>query len=261
MKNQGIELSAQVEILKSDDFNIVIGGNVTAQNSKITELIPGASSYGLATGDGINGGVGNQVQVNQVGYAPNSFLVYEQAYGTDGKPIDGVFVDRNGDGSIGLEDKYVFHKPSADFYYGFFTNFNYKNWDLSTAWRGSWGNYVYNNVDSALGWENQVLIRNTDLSNGVSNLLDTNFSYNGIERYLSDYYVQKASFLKLDNITIGYNFNKFFGVKADTKLSLGVQNVLIITDYKGIDPEISNGIDKTIYPRPRMFTLGLNVNF
>ena len=138
---------------------------------------------------------------------------------------------------------------------------------MSMSWRGSWNNYVYNNVDSNLAWRNQVLIRNTDLSNGVSNLLETNFTSATSQRYLSDYYIQKASFIKLDNVTIGYTFKKLLDNKVDAKLSIGGQNLLTISPYKGIDPEVGNssagsvGLDKNIYPRPRMYTLGLNVNF
>jgi iron complex outermembrane receptor protein len=261
MKNQGIEIAGEVVPVKTDKLTWSIGGNVTLQNSKITSLIPGASNLGLPSGDAINGGVGNQILVNQVGYTPNSFFVYEQAYDPNSKPINGVYIDRNADGKIDNGDRYVYHKPAADIFYGMFTNVTYKNWDMSMSWRGSWNNYVYNNVDSALAWSGQVLIRNTDLANGVTNLLETNFTTATTQRYLSDYYIQKANFIRLDNVTIGYTFKKVLDNKVDAKLSLGGQNLLILSPYKGIDPEISNGLDKNIYPRPRMYTLGLNVNF
>ena len=260
MKNQGIEIAAEVVVVRNDDWNIAIGGNVTLQNSEITGLIDGAPNFGMATG-GIDGGVDNQIQRIQVGYAPYAFFVYEQAYDADGKPIDGVFIDRNGDGIIGVEDQYLYKKPQADVFYGLYANISYKNWDFSTSWRGSWGNYNYNNVASNLGWSNQVLIRNTDLGNATTELLDTNFGYAGSERYLSDYYIQDASFIRMDNITVAYTFRNFLGTNADARLSLAGQNLILITDYKGLDPEINSGIDKSIYPRPRMYTLGLNVNF
>ncbi len=261
MKNQGIEIAGEVVPVKTDKLTWSIGGNVTLQNSKITSLIPGASNLGLPSGDAIDGGIGNKILQNQVGYAPNSFFVYEQAYGVNGKPINGVYIDRNADGRIDNDDRYIFHKPTADIFYGMFTNVAYKNWDMSMSWRGSWNNYVYNNVDSALAWSGQVLIRNTDLANGVSNLLETKFTTATTQRYLSDYYIQKANFIKLDNVTIGYTFKKVLDNKVDAKLTLGGQNLLILSPYKGIDPEIANGLDKKIYPRPRMYTLGLNVNF
>jgi len=259
-KNQGIEIAAEVIPVKNDNFTLSVGGNITFQNSEITELVDGAPDYGIETG-GIAGGIGNNVQILTVGYTPNSFFVYEQAYDNQGNPIDGVFIDRNGDGSITTADRYIYKKPSADIFYGFYTNLTYKNWDMSMSWRGSWGNYVYNNVDSNLGWSNQVLIRETDLGNAVTEILDTNFSSTSAERFQSDYYIQDASFVRLDNLTIGYNFEKFMSEKVSAKLSLGGQNLLLITDYKGIDPEVSGGIDNNIYPRPRIYTLGLNVNF
>jgi TonB-dependent starch-binding outer membrane protein SusC len=261
LKNQGIELSTDFKVIRSSDLNWNIGGNITFQKSNVTNLIPGAPSVGLPNSESINGGIDNKIQINQVGYTPNSFFVYEQIYDANGKPIDGAFVDRNGDGSISNADLYIYKKPTPDVFYGLYTNLSYKKIDFSMTWRGSLGNYVYNNVDSNLGWQNQLLIRETDLSNAVSEVLNTNLTYKGSERYLSDYYIQDASFIKLDNVSIGYNFDKFLGTKTTSRLSLGGQNLLIITKYKGIDPEVEKGIDKSIYPRPRIITLGLNVNF
>ena len=259
-KNQGIEIAAEVIPVKNDNFTLSVGGNITFQNSELTDLVDGAPDFGIETG-GIAGGIGNNIQIQTVGYTPNSFFVYEQAYDNAGNPIDGVFIDRNGDGSITTADRYIYKKPSADIFYGFYTNLTYKNWDLAMSWRGSWGNYVYNNVDSNLGWSNQVLIRETDLGNAVTEILNTNFSSTSAERFQSDYYIQDASFIRLDNITVGYNFKKFMSENVSAKLSLGGQNLLLFTDYKGIDPEVNGGIDNNIYPRPRMYTLGLNVNF
>ncbi len=262
LKNQGLEISGEIVPVKTKDITWSVGGNITFQKSRITSLIPGASNLGLQAGDAISGGVDNHVQQNQVGYAPNAFYVYEQAYDPSGHPINGVYVDRNGDGKIDGNDRYFFHKPSADVFYGIFTNLTYKNWDMAMSWRGSWNNYVYNNVDSALGWSGQVLPNGgAYLSNGVTNLLDTNFTTATSQRYMSDYYIQKASYIRLDNVTIGYNFKKVFDTKVNARLTAAGQNLLIITPYKGIDPEIASGLDKNIYPRPRMFTLGLNVNF
>jgi TonB-linked SusC/RagA family outer membrane protein len=261
MVNKGIEISAAVVPVKTDNINWTIGGNITLQNSKVDDLFLDPNFFPGINVGGYSGGVGNTIQNHQVGYAPSSFYVYEQAYNVSGQPIDGVYIDRNQDGQVDEKDKYRFKKPAADVFYGLFTNLSYKNWDMSMSWRGSWGNYNYNNVDSQFGWKNQVLIRDTDLGNGVTNLLDTNFSSTDSKRYESDYYIQDASFVRLDNVTIGYNFTNFLNTKANAKLSLGGQNLLLFTNYKGIDPEISGGIDNNLYPRPRMYTLGLNVNF
>lgn len=259
--NKGIELALDLTPVKTDNLEWKIGGNVTFQNSEITKLTtvlddtPGINIGGYA------GGTGNTIQNHQVGYAPRSFYVYEQAYGPDAKPIDGVYIDRNKDGLINEQDKYRFHKAAADVFYGLNTSLVYKNWDMNMTWRGSWGNYNYNNVDSNAGNFQEILLRNTDLINGVTNVLYTNFASQDAKRYESDYYIQDASFIKLDNIGVGYTFNQKPNSTSLVKLTLSAQNVLVITDYTGIDPEISGGIDNNLYPRPIIYTLGLNVNF
>ncbi|MGL5112028.1 MAG: SusC/RagA family TonB-linked outer membrane protein [Flavobacterium sp.] len=261
IRNRGIEISGNIIPVKTENFEWSIGGNITFQNSEITKLASDSpNSPGFNVG-GYEGPTGNFIQNHQVGYAPSSFYVYEQAYGADGKPLDGVFVDRNGDGIVNGQDKYRFHKPAADVFYGFNTSVVYKNWDFAATFRGSWGNYNYNNVDSNNGTLAGVFLRNTDLSNAVHNVLETGFTSNDTKRYESDYYIQDASFLRLDNVSIGYTFNQKPDSDTLVKLSFGAQNVFILTKYTGIDPEISGGIDNNLYPRPLTFTLGLNVNF
>lgn len=261
IRNRGIEISGSVIPVKTDNLEWSIGGNITFQNSEITKLAsndPNSPGYNVG---GYDGGTGNTIQNHQIGYAPSSFYVYEQAYGADGKPLDGVFIDRNQDGVINEQDKYRFHKPAADVFYGFNTSLTYKNWDFAAAFRGSWGNYMYNNVDSSQGSLANVFIRNTDLSNSVENVLETGFTTNDTKRYESDYYIQDAAFLRLDNVSIGYTFNQKPDAKSLVKLTLAAQNVFVITKYEGLDPEIAGGIDNNLYPRPITFTLGLNVNF
>ncbi|MEN2414169.1 SusC/RagA family TonB-linked outer membrane protein [Flavobacterium mesophilum] len=262
LKNKGIELSGEVIPIQKDNLEWRIGGNITFQNSKITKLTTTQDNTpGLEAGDNISGGTGNKIQNNQVGYAPNSFYVFEQAYDASGKPIDGVYIDRNKDGVVNEQDMYRFHKPAADVFYGFYTSLTYKNWDFSMNWRGSWGNYMYNNVDSGNGTYNNILIRQNDLSNGVENLLETGFKQGSNFQLKSDYYVQDASFVKLDNVTVGYTFKEKIKGISMLKLTGSAQNVLTITKYEGLNPEISNGIDNNIYPRPITFMLGLNANF
>ncbi|TDP03816.1 SusC/RagA family TonB-linked outer membrane protein [Flavobacterium sp. 245] len=262
LKNKGIELSGEVIPVQNNNLEWRIGGNITFQNSKITALTTTQDNTpGLEAGDNISGGTGNKIQNNQVGYAPNSFHVFEQAYDAAGKPMDGVFVDRNKDGIVNEDDMYRFHKPAADIFYGFYTSVNYKNWDFSMNWRGSWGNYMYNNVDSGNGVYNTVLIRQNDLANGVENLLETGFKQGSNFQLKSDYYIQDASFVKLDNVTVGYTFNQKIKGISMLKLTASAQNVLTITKYEGLNPEISNGIDNNLYPRPITFMLGLNANF
>lgn len=260
MENEGLELGLNAYPIQNDQITWRIGGNITFQKSEITKLttsdVPGFPGYDVGS---ITGGTGTLIQNNQVGFAPNSFFVLEQAYDANGKPLDGVFVDRNNDGVINAGDKYRYHKPAADFFYGFNTDFNYKNWWLSMSWRGSYGNYNYNNVFSNYGNQSVGLPSNGNYLNNVhANVLQTGFTS---PQYLSDYYVQDASFLRWDNVTVGYTFKNVFSEGSEMRLSGGVQNVLIITDYEGIDPEISSGIDNNIYPRPRTYTLGLNINF
>ena len=213
---------------------------------------------GYNTG-GISGGVGSTIQNNQVGYWPYSYYVYEQAYDANGNALEGVYVDRNDDGIINEQDKYRFHKPQADVFYGFNTDLTVGNWWLSMSFRGSYGNYNYNNVYSNTGNYATGLPTNGNyLNNMHSNALTTDFKN---PQYMSDYYVQEASFLRMDNITAGYTFRNVFSEGSSLQLTGAVQNVFVITGYNGIDPEISGGIDNNFYPRPRIYTLGLNVNF
>lgn len=261
IKNKGIEIAADVIPVRNDNFEWRIGGNVTFQDSKITKLTTTLDNTPGINVGGYAGATGNTIQNHQVGYAPSSFYVYEQAYGVNGKPLDGVYIDRNEDGLITEQDKYRFHKPAADVFYGVNTSVTYKNFDFGMNWRGSWGNYNYNNVDSNNGSFQNILLRQTDLSNGVANILETGFTTQDTKRYESDYYIQDASFIRLDNVSMGYTFNQKQNSTSLVKLTLSAQNVLLITDYSGLDPEISGGIDNNLYPRPITFTLGLNVNF
>lgn len=260
MKNEGVEFSVDTYPVRTDDVVWRIGGNVTWQKSEITKLTnqnaPGFIGYNTG---GISGGVGSTIQNNQVGFWPYSYFVFEQAYDANGKPLDGVYVDRNDDGIINDQDKYRFRKPQADFFYGFNTDFEYKNWWLSMSFRGSYGNYNYNNVYSNTGNAQTGLPTNGAYLNNIhSDALNSGFVR---PNYLSDYYVQDASFLRMDNVTLGYTFKNVFSEGSTMRLTGAVQNVFVITGYNGIDPEISGGIDNNFYPRPRTYTVGLNVNF
>lgn len=260
MQFRGIELAAEITPVNTDTFKVKFGGNITFQDSEVQKLnlVNNPSSQGIMLG-GIAGGTGNLIQNHQVGFFPSSFFVYEQVYDASGAPVDGVYVDRNQDGIINQNDLYRFRKPQADIFYGFNTDISYKNFDFSMFWRGSHGNYNYNNVQSNFGNLQTALPGNGNyLQNANTDVLNTNFR---LPQYFSDYYVQDASFLRLDNVTLAYNFQNALGEGTSLRLSGAVQNVLLITDYKGIDPEVAGGIDNNIYPRPRMYTLGLNVNF
>ncbi len=258
LESYGVEFSINAAIAESDNFQWNIGFNATYLSNKINKLntIDDPDSPGLATG-GISGGVGNTIQTQKVGEAQNSYLVYQQVYDENKKPIEGVYVDRNGDGQITDLDKHIFRNPNPDYVLGFNSYMNFKNFDLNFTLRSNIGNYVYNNIASANGTQ-----RNTSdlgsLRNAHNSLLETDFE---TVQYWSDYYVQDASFLKMDNIAFGYNFTNLKDGDVTLRLYTTVQNVFTITDYTGLDPEIDGGIDNNLYPRPRTFLVGFNLNF
>lgn len=254
LESKGVEFSLNYNAVKKENLNIDLNYNVSYNKVTITDLF----QDGLDVG-GV--GLGGFVQTLAIGYSPYAFKVYQQVYDQNGKPIEGVYVDRNKDGVITSADKYIYKKPQAPVTMGFMANATfYKNWDFSMAWRTSIGNYVYDqvNADRAVLSSINDVVGGT-LNNSTTDFEATSFRYTNKE---SDYYIKKASFLKLDNVTIGYKFNDLFkGVKS-LRFYTGVQNALVITKYKNLDPEVfNNGIDGTIFPRARMYMLGVNVNF
>ena len=260
MTNMGVEVDLNAIIIDKRDMSWTAGVNAAYNRNKVTKLTASdENAAGVETG-GISGGTGNNVQLIQVGYPMRTFYLYEQVYDQQGNPINGVYVDRNNDGQITADDKYMGHHADADVTFGFHTTFTYKNWTAALNGHASVGNWVYNNVASdtemlADLWTNQFV------SNRVASAPKSMFSQ---AQYLSDYYVQDGSFLKLDNLTIGYTFPKLFkasGHNASLNIFGTVQNLCTITKYKGIDPEVFGGIDGTVYPRPRTFVVGVKFNF
>jgi hypothetical protein len=260
MKDEGLELGINARAIDHKDMGWTIGFNITYNKNTITNLtaIPNPNYPGFATG-GISGGTGNNIEILQPGYARNTFYAYQQVYGTNGKPLDGVFVDRNGDGIINDQDLMHYHSPDPKIYLGLNSDFRYQKWTVGFVARASFGNYVYNNVASSTGVERNFLNPLGLINNGSNNVLESNLTGNGDRTILSDYYIQNASFFRMDNIHLGYNLGNVFGA-GNLRISANVQNVFIITDYKGVDPEISYGIDNNFYPRPRTYVLGLNLN-
>ena len=252
MENKGIEVALNVVPFEKKDLRWELGVNVSYNKNEITKLTASDDpSYpGVETG-GISGGVGNNIQIQKVGNPINSFYVLQQVYDEAGKPLEGVYVDRNHDGQITDDDRYVYYKPDADVNIGFNTELNYKKWTLSAAFRASLGNYVYNNVASNTEMKADMWTNNF-ICNRVSTAPETNFQQ---AQYKSDYYVQNASFLKLDKVTLAYN------IASWVRVNFTAQNVFTITKYKGVDPEVANGIDNNMYPRPRNFILGASFNF
>jgi TonB-dependent starch-binding outer membrane protein SusC len=259
LKNSGLEFSINVKAIAEKDFTWEIGYNATYNNNKITKLTTGNQAGYIVPAGGLFQGY---AQAQAVGYPSNSFYVYQQVYGVNGKPIEGLYVDRNGDGIINEKDKYFLHNSNPDITMGLSSKIIYKNFDFGITLRASFGNYMYNGVAasnlnvgssgvySSLGY----------LSNKVMSAFNTNFT-GKTNDYLSDYYVQNASFLRCDNISVGYSFKKLFGVIDSGRIFTTVQNPFVFTKYKGLDPEISGGIDNNIYPRPIISLLGITLNF
>lgn len=253
MENKGIEFDINVIPVRTEDFRWSIDYNIAFNDNEITNL-PDA----VEKGD-INGGTGNKIQLHKEGFSPYSYWVYKQVYDEEGRPIEGAYVDRNGDNKINDDDRYLYKDPFADITMGLSTNLNYKNWDLSVVSRANLGNYAYNNMASSKTYQLRAT-ENSILTNLHSDYYNTNFQAITETNLQSDYYIQDASFFKLDNITLGYTVEKFIK-DANLRIYGSAQNVLTITDYDGLDPEIDGGIDNNFYPRPRIYSVGVNLNF
>jgi len=256
MNSKGIEGSITLVPVKAENTTWELSFNATHYNSEITNLVNGAdANYYIAVGD-ISGGVGNKIQAHVVGNRPYAFLVYQQVYDNAGKPLDGVYVDRNGDGKINASDQYYYKSTQPDAILGFNTKFTHRNWDAGLSARAVIGNYVYNNAASNSSLQSGST--NEYLQNVYYTAVDNKFS---IPRYFSDLFVENASFFRLDNVNVGYNFRDVFSPGSSLRVYGMAQNVLVITKYTGVDPEVFGGIDNGYYQMPRVYSLGLNFNF
>lgn len=260
MENKGVEFNVNLVPVKRKYLNWDVNFNATYNKNTITNLtiVPKDVNYPGAPGGGA-AGVNGPIQYSQIDYPKNTFSLYHQIYDANGKPIEGLFEDVNRDGIINEKDKYLGKAPDANLYFGFSTNIIYKKWNAGFVLRANFNNYVYNNVYSNLGKSTQILDAYT-IHNGSVNYLDTRFVGTTDIQGFSDYYLENASFLKMDNFSIGYNFGAI-GKKASLRLSANAQNVFTITKYKGLDPEVGGGIDNNLYPRPRIFSIGANLDF
>ena len=267
LKNYGVEFSIGAKPIVTKDFTWDVQYNVSWNHNEITELIGGDDGYIVQSGGTISKGNSTHVQAHTVGQPANSFWVYQQVYDENGKPIEGAFVDRDGNGIINSDDRYFYHSPAADVYMGLTMKFLYKRWDLSFALRASLCNYVYYDfLSNKAAVSSSGLYSNSAYSNTTQAAIDLGFTgTGGSEYYLSDYFVRNASYLKCQNITLGYSFPALLKYNNQDYFSgrvfFTVQNPFIITKYKGLDPEVSSGIDSNPYPRPLSFQLGLNLNF
>lgn len=263
LENEGVEVTLNVRPVLKPDFTWNIGVNFTHNTNQITKLTKtdDPDYQGVAVG-AISGGVGNMIQIHTVGYPANSFYVFQQVYGTDGQPLEGLYVNRTGEtGAVTSNElnKYHYYSPAPEALMGFNSRVAYKQFDFSFSSRLSLNNYVYNNLQS--GGVLSGLY--TTSGGGYFNNITTSAANRGFTnpQYWSDTFVENASFFKMDNISLGYSLDKLFTDAIKLHVSLTVQNAFIITNYDGLDPEVSGGIDNNIYPRPRTFLLGLNLSF
>ena len=262
MKNQGVEFNVNAVAIQSRDFTWDLGFNFTWNKSRITKL---TATYnpdypGIAAGNAPFA-TGTTIQYHQVGYAPSTFYLYQQVYDEQGKPIQNAVVDRNQDGEITQADQYFTGKsPMPKVFIGLNSQFKYKKWDLGFNLRANFGNYVFNGFaadhTTLAHFNNQGFINNYSVDADKYGWTKMSENY----QKTSDLYLENASFLKMDNLTLGYSFDKFFTERISGRISFSVQNVFTITGYQGLDPETS-AIDSNIWPRPRTFTVGLNLNF
>ena len=261
LENRGFEASITVRPISTEDWQWELTGNFTYNKNKITEL---TGESALVRTGGISAGTGNTVQAHAVGHPASSFYVYQQVYGEDGRPLEGVFVDRNSDGQISEDDLYFYKSPAAPYTAGLSSRLQYRNWDLGFNLRANFDNYVY--WDRGAGYSN--VAKRYDSSFGYLQNVIPQAVANGWTTYdkvVSDYFVRNASFLKCDNITLGYSFANLLhrgnwqGMNG--RVYVSATNVFTITKYDGLDPEVFGGIDGGIYPRPFTVQLGLNLNF
>ena len=262
MTNQGIEFNVNAVAIQMKNFSWEVGYNFTWNKSRITKLtaVYNPNYPGIAAGNAPFA-TGTTIQYHQVGHAPGTFYLYEQVYDDQGHPIQNEVVDRNNDGEITQADQYFTGKsPMPKVFMGLNSQFRYKNWDLGFNLRANFGNYVFNGFaadhTTLAHFNNQGFINNYSVDAGKYGWTKMSENY----QKTSDLYLENASFLKLDNITVGYTFDKFFTEKISGRVSASVQNVFTITGYSGLDPETS-AIDSNIWPRPRTFTVGLSLNF
>lgn len=261
---QGLEFSVNTDVITNDDWQVNFNFNATLLDREVKELALGQD---VRTG-GISGGTGNNIQIHREGEAPNSFYVFKQLYDTNGNPIEGAYADLNGDNIINDNDRYVKENPGANAIFGFQSNINYKQFDFAFNLRANLGNYVYNNVRSSRS-QYELLLDNAVLGNIPRSVLETNFQRTS-DVIISDIYVENASFLRMDNITLGYTFSDISKIIKSVRVWGGVQNVFTITNYSGVDPEVTDndsdltltlGIDNVVYPRPRTVLVGANIKF
>ena len=255
--SKGIEVSLNATPIQTKDWEWNLSYNFTWQDMKVKNLslTKGGSQTNVKVGPSIDA---YQFQVLSEGYEPYMFYVYHQLYDSKtGKPIEGAYADLNNDGEINESDLYRYHSPAPKYIMGLSTSLRYKQLTLGMSFRANIDNYVYNGMGMSTGAFETVSYNNSQLNNLNTSFLKTGFK---TRQYLSDYYVENASFLKLDNLSLSYNVGKI-NKWASLTVSAMVQNVFTITGYSGTDPEVPNGMDNSFYPRPRTYSVSLGLQF
>lgn len=267
LRNMGVETSISWKAIRSKDWYWTLDYNFTYNSNKITDLSGVTSDGSPVANTSIKIGTDKSLEYQQVGQPMNSFWVFQQVYDKNGKAIEGAVVDRNGDGQITNEDRYYYKSPAAPVLMGFASRLEYKNWDFSFSLRASLGNYVYDAVSQ--GFHNvskNALWSSTNfLTNKTATAVADNWQTDNVAAILSDRWIHNASFLKCDNITLGYSFQDLFKTAhykgIGGRAYVTASNVFTITNYDGLDPEVFNGYDNNVYPRPFSLIVGLNLNF
>lgn len=257
--NKGIELNLQAEVVSTDALQWTVGYNITYNKNEVTQLTLSDNPDFYVPLGSVGGTTSGTIQAQKVGAPRSSFLVYQQIYDANGKPVEDAYVDRSGDGIVNTSDLYIYKKPDPTVFMGINSRLNYHNWDFSFSGRANLGNYVYNNVASSSTY--RTLYSSLGFLSNVSKLAnDTKFT-TALNTRFSDYYIENASFFRMDNINVGYSFRNLYKERLNVRVGAGVQNVFVITKYMGIDPEISGGLDNNFFPRTRSFFLSLNAQF
>ncbi len=263
LENRGIEFTINTTPIKKANLSWDLSFNMAYNKTEITNLLKqqDPNFQGIDV-NGIGIATGNFISKFAVGYAPYAFFVYKQIYDKNDKPIEGLYEDMNRDGKIDDADRYLYKKPAADVLFGAHTQVSYKKFNFGMAAHGMIGNYTYNQYNAGSGILGTIKNPINFIGNASREYLATRFANNSANQFLSDYYIENASFFRLDNINLGYNVGKIMNNKASLRVSASIQNVAVITKYKGLDPEnAGNGVDGNIYPRPRVYSLGFNLDF
>lgn len=262
MTNRGFEFEFNAVAIQKKDLQLDLGANVTMNQNEVTKLtaVADSNNVGILTG-GISGaGIGNNVQIHTVGYPTNSFYVFEQLYDEDGKLLENEFADLNGDSVINQDDRYHYKQSAPQMYLGFYGNLRYKQWSLGFNLRSELGRYIYNNVRSSRAYYNAIPSQNF-LVNLHEDFLEDQIIQTSTNQTLSDHYVERADFLRMDYLNVGYDFGKVWNERMHLRVGAAVNNVFLVSTYSGLDPEISGGIDNNFYPRPRIYSFNLTLTF